>query len=177
MEIRIIDNKKNTHPNILYKYRNWDNELHKKVLTDNILYMASPRDFEDIHDCNIPKKFPKKSELYDFFLKKSKTEYPNRSRSEHRQYARYWRDKSPLGNPIQLSQLIERFNNEFNNKFGVLSLTANYDNNAMWEKYADNHKGICFGFNAKSLFECVGGGGEVQYIDKLPTINLSLIHI
>ena len=51
MEIRIIDNKKNTHPNILYKYRNWDNELHKKVLTDNILYMASPRDFEDIHDC------------------------------------------------------------------------------------------------------------------------------
>lgn len=38
-------------------------------------------------------------------------------------------------------------------------------------KYADNHKGICFGFNAKSLFECVGGGGEVQYIDKLPTIN------
>ena len=91
MEIRIIDNKKNTHPNILYKYRNWDNELHKKVLTDNILYMASPRDFEDIHDCNIPKKFPKKSELYDFFLKKSKTEYPNRSRSEHRQYARQLR--------------------------------------------------------------------------------------
>lgn len=105
------------------------------------------------------------------FPKEIKTEYPNRSRSEHRQYARYWRDKSPLGNPIQLSQLIERFNNEFNNKFGVLSLTANYDNNAMWEKYADNHKGICFGFNAKSLFECVGGGGEVQYIDKLPTIN------
>ena len=30
MEIRIIDNKKNTHPNILYKYRNWDNELHRK---------------------------------------------------------------------------------------------------------------------------------------------------
>ena len=56
MEIRIIDNKKNTHPNILYKYRNWDNELHKKVLTDNILYMASPRDFEDIHDCNFPKE-------------------------------------------------------------------------------------------------------------------------
>ena len=48
MEIRIIDNKKNTHPNILYKYRNWDNELHKKVLTDNILYMASPRDFDMI---------------------------------------------------------------------------------------------------------------------------------
>lgn len=65
MEIRIIDNKKNTHPNILYKYRNWDNELHKKVLTDNILYMASPRDFEDIHDCNIL-KISQKSELYDF---------------------------------------------------------------------------------------------------------------
>ena len=40
MEIRIIDNKKNTHPNILYKYRNWDNELHKKVLTDNIFMIA-----------------------------------------------------------------------------------------------------------------------------------------
>ena len=27
--------------------------------------------------------------------------------------------------------------------------------------------GVCFGFDAKALFDCVGGGGEVQYVDKL----------
>lgn len=37
----------------------------------------------------------------------------------------------------------------------------------MWEKYANNHMGVCFGFDAKALFDCVGGGGEVQYVDKL----------
>lgn len=161
------------YPTTLYKYRDWSNNLHKKVLTEGVLYLASPSDFEDIKDCNVPEKFPTKSELYDFFLEKSKKEYPNRNRNEYRQFARFWKEKSPLGNPKKRAKLIGDFNNEFNNKFGVLSLTANCNNDAMWDKYANNHMGVCLGFDAKALFDCVGGGGEVQYVDKLPTIDFA----
>lgn len=41
----------------------------------------------------------------------------------------------------------------------------------MWDKYANNHKGICFGFDADKLFSVVGGGGEVIYADTLPEID------
>ena len=169
--IKLNDYKTVEYPTTLYKYRDWSNSLHKKILTEGVLYLASPSSFEDVKDCNVPEKFPKKSELYDFFLEKSKKEYPNRNRNEHRQFARYWTEKSPLGNPRKLTKLIEELNNEFNDRFGVLSLTANCNNDTMWEKYANNYMGVCFGFDAKALFDCVGGGGEVQYVDKLPTID------
>lgn len=67
-----INSSKIHYPKILYKYRDWDNELHKKVLLENKLYLASPKDFEDIFDCNLPEKFPRKDELYNFFIDKAK---------------------------------------------------------------------------------------------------------
>ena len=65
--IEYIDGIQFKHPSILYKYRNWSNPLHQKILKENKIFLASPRDFEDIYDCNIPEKFPSKDELYDFF--------------------------------------------------------------------------------------------------------------
>lgn len=169
--IEYIDGVKFEHPAILYKYRCWNNCLHKKVLTENKLYMASPKDFEDIYDCNIPEQFPAKDELYDFFLNKAKKENPRWTRQEKRKFARKLVKKSPLANPNTLSKLIDDFNQEFNNRFGVLSMTADCDNDEMWRKYANDYQGVCIGFDTKLLFECVGGGGEVQYVEKLPIID------
>jgi hypothetical protein len=59
-------------PPIIYKYRDWNNRNHKKLLLENKIFLSSPRDFEDKMDCNIPEEFPKKEELYNFFLEKSK---------------------------------------------------------------------------------------------------------
>lgn len=79
---------------------------------------------------------------------------------------------SPLANPGELNKLIEKFNSDFNNRFGVLSLTANPNNEDMWEKYGNSHKGFCVGFDTGKLFEAESmGGGEVQYSDELPTID------
>lgn len=173
MEFRTeyIDGIRFQHPAILYKYRDWNNSFHKKVLLNNSLYLASPKTFEDIFDCNVPEKFPTKGELYDFFLAKSKKDNPYGKRQEDRRFARYWSVYSPLANPSQLKKMIENFNQEFNDRFGVLSLTANCHNDDMWKKYSNEHKGVCIGFDTKLLFECIGGGGEVQYVDSLPTID------
>jgi len=122
-------------------------------------------------DCNIPERFPAKDELYDIFLSKSKKENPFSSRQVHRAYARYWNKHSPLANPTQLKKHIEYFNKDFNDRFGVCSLTAISNNSDMWKKYANDSKGICIGFDAAKLFDVIGGGGEIIYVDKLPTID------
>ena len=48
-----IDKIKFKYPTVLYKYRCWDNDLHKKILTEKKLYLASPKEFEDKHDCYV----------------------------------------------------------------------------------------------------------------------------
>lgn len=171
IKVELTDGLKFEYPPILYKYRDWENSNHKSVLTNNALYMASPRSFEDIKDCNIPEKFPQKQELYRFFLEKSKKDNPGWSRKTHRQFATYWSKQSPLANPQRLKYLIKHFNDDFNNRFGVLSMTANRDNDEMWHKYANDHKGFCVGYDTKILFKHVGGGGPVQYADELPVID------
>lgn len=160
------------YPKVLYKYRTWNNDYHKKVLNENALYMASPRDFDDIKDCRVPEKFPPQEELRNYFTTKDKLENPNRSRRDRRELVRKLVKESPLSSPSRLALKLKQLNEEFNDCFGVLSMTANPSNDEMWEKYADNHQGICVGVDSKTLFECVnGGGGEVQYTDKLPTID------
>lgn len=169
--VEYIDNIKFEHPAILYKYRCWNNDLHKKILLENKLYLASPKDFEDIYDCNIPEKFPSGNELYTFFLDKAKKDNPEWTRQERRKFAREWSKKSPLAKPKELTVLVDKFNKEFNNRFGVLSMTSDRNNDEMWCKYANDHQGFCVGFDTNLLFDCVGGGGEVQYVEKLPVID------
>ena len=171
VKAKLTDEINFEYPPILYKYRDWENPYHKGVLTNNALYMASPRSFEDIKDCNVPEKFPTKQKLYKFFLEKSRMDHPTWSRKAHRQFAIYWSIHSPLANPQRMKSILEHFNEDFNNRFGVLSMTANSKNGEMWEKYANNHKGFCVGYATDILFKHVGGGGPVQYTEELPTID------
>ena len=170
--INYVSGEKFTCPPVLYKYRCWDNQLHKKILIENRIYLAAPKDFEDIHDCNVPEKFPLKDELYSLFLNKAKNDYPQWTRQKQRKFAREWEKKSPLAQPKVLCNLIEKFDREFNNRFGVLSMTTDPDNDEMWCKYGDNHRGVCIGFDTHLLLNCVRGGcGEIQYVKKLPEID------
>ena len=173
-EIEYIDGCMLRYPKVLYKYRDWNNPFHRNVLTDSALYFASPKDFEDIKDCNVPEKFPQKNELYEYFINKAKNEYPLWSRQQRRIYARKWAVKSPLADPVRLKEHIKLLNTEFNERFGVLSMTSNPNNDEMWIKYANDHSGVCYGFNSKILFSCFcGGGGEVQYVKELPVIDFA----
>ena len=72
-----------------------------------------------------------------------------------------------------MKSILKSINEDFNNRFGVLSMTANSANDEMWKKYANDHKGFCVGYNTNTLFKYVGGGGPVQYADELPTIDFA----
>lgn len=168
--IREVDEP--TLPAKIYKYRKW-NEFGKKILTDNQIYLASPRDFEDGLDCNVPERFPSPDELYGIFLDKSKELNPNFSRQQHRAFARDNAKSSPLANAQSRERTVEEWNVIFNDTFGVFSSTENNSDERMWIEYGDSHKGFCVGFDTEKLATVVGGAGKCVYVERseLPEID------
>jgi len=61
------------------------------------------------------------------------------------------------------------YSEQYDMRFGVLSLTADPCLESMWEKYADFGKGFCVGYNSRIMFENFGGGW-VSYVEQLPIL-------
>lgn len=56
---------------------------------------------------------------------------------------------------------------------GIYSVTSDPLNETMWQKYGDEGKGICYGFNTYNFILDTGlkSGGKVNYTQKLPEIS------
>jgi uncharacterized short protein YbdD (DUF466 family) len=159
-------------PDTLYKYRNWDDEYQKTILTERTVYMAAPTSFEDKKDCKLLKRYDLMTEqdMYEKYLKTSKEDHPNWTRQQHRAFARESTKHSPMKDKEFIKKQQEKNFIEYDKRFGVLSLTANSSNLEMWNKYSNKGQGFCVGFDPKILFNHLGGGGAVQYYDELPDI-------
>ena len=172
MKIQQTEFDKMALPELIFKYRNWSSEFHETILTERKVFMASPSSFEDELDCKIPIRYDllTKQEIFEKYLHHSKIENPQRNRAEHRRYSKEWTKKSPLKNPKNIKNFQEKYFEDFFERFGVLSLTAEPENDDMWIKYSDDFKGFCVGFNTEIMFESLGGGGNVIYYNELPLI-------
>jgi len=159
-------------PEIVYKYRFWSNDNHKTILTEKIVYMSAPFDFVDPRDCKLQKRYDllTNEQIYNYYYNYSLKKHPNWDRPQHRKYARERDKKCPMRNQKYIKNKQAKHLEQFNERFGVLSLTSNLQNIPMWEKYGDNHKGFCVGFIPKIMFKYLGGGCKVQYYDTLPII-------
>lgn len=159
-------------PEVIYKYRVWNDKYQKTIISERTIFMASPMSFEDKKDCKLLKRFDLMTEqyIYDKYLEDSRTDNPERSRQQHRAFAREWTKKSPMRRKENIRQLQEDHFQEWAARFGVLSLTANCSNLEMWSKYGNHGKGFCVGFKSNKLFPFLGGGGKVQYYKNLPDI-------
>lgn len=168
---RYVDDSACCEPKILYKYRDWNNHWHKEIILSNKIYFASPASFEDELDCNVPELFPNQEELPSFFWRISFRYIKEASYSERCDWVRKWCAESPLANQNRIKQICKELKEEHDAIFGVLSLTANPNNEQMWEKYGANNKGVCIGFDKEKLFAVAGGGGPVIYTETLPIIK------
>lgn len=162
-------NKTIPHPQTLYKYRDWANPLHRKILEDCSVYMSPPKDFEDKMDCNPAFIYPSGIDLFRYLLR-----YKNRLPFMERvRFALKWYKMSPINYPSELKEIKRIFDNDFNDHFGVLSLSSDYKNEYLWNMYADNHEGFCIGFDWNRITRFIQGGGKVIYVNKLPVIDLA----
>lgn len=159
-------------PETIYKYRSWDNKFHKRFILKREVFLASPRTFEDQYDCNNPTRFDllTNKQIFDYYLWSSKNDNPEFIRAQHRQFAKEWAKNSLVKNKEYTRRYMEHAMQDYFDREGVLSLTENWNNDLMWEKYADSGRGICIGYNTRVMFDYLGGGGEVHYVDQLPII-------
>ena len=134
--------------------------------------MASPSSFDDPNDCKNPLRYDllSEKEQYGMYYEARKKASPKSKPNEIHNWAIHQVKNSPLRTEEGAKKAQEESEKEFDERFGVLCLTANPTNHKMWESYGDNYKGFCVGFHSELLFPHLGGGGAVDYVNELPII-------
>lgn len=160
------------YPEVVYKYRCWANPFHQSILKNRQVFMAAPSTFEDELDCKFPIRWDllTDADIYNHFLDDSRKSHNERTRQQHRKFARDWTKKTDVRNPQRVKEHQEQTFKDYDARVGILSLTSNPTINKMWNNYACNHNGFSVGFNSRIMFEFLGGGGEVIYVDDIPLI-------
>ena len=71
-------------PDILYKYRTWDNPNNRRSIINREVYLASPKDFQDKFDCKIPIRYDlmNEKEAYLFYERLQKNSKNNLNRKK-----------------------------------------------------------------------------------------------
>lgn len=144
------------NPAVLYKYREWKNPLHSKILLDNSIYIPSPNEFEDKYDCNLEYKIPTREEII------MKIESKGYSYEDAFSYS--------VNSPLRSNEFISRIKKDWHQELGILSLTENSCNPEMWSKYADSNRGFCIAFDTSKLVSLFAMGKKVEYGD-LPIVD------
>ncbi|WP_435263276.1 DUF2971 domain-containing protein [Tenacibaculum sp. nBUS_03] len=163
--------------NIIYKYRDWEDVYHKKVLKENSLFLASPKSFNDPFDCKIPDNIlsidtdEKKEKYITNFIKSVKSlgedktnDFTNKLRDT------LTNDLSGFHKRLELAKY--KSNDE---KYGVISFSEKWDNVLMWSHYARNHKGFSVGYYKDKIIssKIFSITGKVNYDQnhKFPNID------
>lgn len=162
-------------PDTIYKYRTWDDVNHKTIISQKQVYMSPPLGFEDPYDCknHIRYDILKHEEIFAKYYMESQRLSPQLPHGEHMKFAQYWFKRSPLHDKEYIKAQQELDFTKYNDRLGILSLTANPIKHEMWEKYSADYAGFCVGFNSKIMFKRLGGGCPVNYCDELPIIKPS----
>ncbi len=164
-------------PKVLYKYRDWNNLYHKKILTENQIFFSSRIGFNDPFDASIPFRYDEKEMTPDNIFKKlyetGKEFMPDLSDEELIQKCYEQQNSGIFEKGTYWKNQYDNFVEKVNNTFGILSLTTKNSNLLMWSHYANSHRGFCIGFNTEKLFKLTRGTiGPVIYDNKMPFVPL-----
>lgn len=169
------------YPETIYKYRDWNDKFHKRILTHNEVFMSSPKAFNDPFDSRVVVNYTllDNSQKIDAFLKRLLgsriDELKERGISYEDKYKemfkRFTNDISGVQDMV--NEKSKQFQDE---NFGILSMSSVWDNILMWSHYSNNHKGICVGFKEELMRNSglFGKGGRVLYYTDYPELHPNL---
>lgn len=151
---------------MLYKYVKI-NEHTTQLLTKGEIYFSHPSEFNDPFDCDIPltTKCTEKN-LLKFMRNKNITrKFLLDLRKQYRDYLDMnGNDLSKLWKVIQESKPeTDLVLDSLKNLNRVFCLSASFKKILMWSHYAENHKGICIGFN----FPNIDKDGNPYFFDEI----------
>ncbi len=187
-----------THPSIFYKYTTASTAI--KVLETGCRRWSSPKLFNDLSEFQrMPRFEPTASDVYPKYLasliavafgdKKLDEQKLHQDCKPWLRYFRQQRDsgksKAELIAQTTLSMpdadngfeatLRNLFNTPFIETSRVLCLSTEFDNEAMWAHYADDHKGCVLGFrHIKHLDTLLLAAKPVEYTEHPPVVGSGL---
>lgn len=140
-------------PEILYKYRDWTNKNHRKIILNQEIYFSKPSEFNDPFDGNIPVRWDLMT--YEECLEKNleimNIAHKDKDQRLVREYAKKVTDDKTLWHPDRLAKERPEQLEKWNSIIGLFSLSSIPDNILMWSHYSLNHTGFVVGFDTNSL--------------------------
>lgn len=165
---------------IVYKYRaDWKNTFHQKLVTEQIVWFAAPKDLNDPYDIRVPVKFDLSEIDHPIFLEKLQNSFkinnPGIAFTDRdlnvlceKKFEEIKKDPKTYFE-TNYRQIRE---GEIYDRVGVFSCTSDGLNETMWAHYGNNNSGFAVGFNtvelSKNLFCSMGA---VRYSDEIPQYN------
>lgn len=186
MDLQFV-NKENVPdmPKILYKYRTWDKEKHKRLLTHNEIYYSSPDELDELTECIYERDYDSVTDamIWDFCMKRAMNEVDsgelsipfvlNRANylfSINDFYDLDHREKSEV-----------EFRTSLNKELSIFCSSEIPTNERLWNSFAKDKSGYCVGIDFTEIYsnhEVFGTCGRVEYYaednpPKFPPISVS----
>ncbi len=160
-------------PKILYKYRTWSKEEHKRLLTEGEIYYASPNDFNEVTECNLERDYDSVTDemIWNYCRKRALYEAEKGkiliSNIEVRTRDLY---ESNTFHDLENRKENEReFRESLNNSLSVFSASESSTNERLWSTFASERRGYCVGINFSAIYkneDIFGSCGRVNYYDE-----------
>lgn len=162
-----------TPPNILYKYRDWNLKFHRTILEKQVVFFASPAEFNDPFDCKIPIRYdinPEK-QLEDIYFNIIKAVHKNESDEKIRTFAKKQVHDGEV-DPKTFKKNDQVYFDDLDKRMGVFSVSEHNNDILMWGHYANSHKGFCLGLDVAELMKSddIDFIGKVNYSSSFPII-------
>jgi hypothetical protein len=164
-------------PDVLYKFRDWDNDNSHNLLFRRQLFFSSYARFNDPFDGGIPFQYRPEEltpeNIFKKYYESSKQMYPDKTDTEIHEICY---EQQKIGNFEN-----DKFQEEFQRKitddlaktFGIVCLCKSPENFLLWSYYAQSHKGFAIGFKKIELFEDTQAAfAHMQYQEELPMLGL-----
>lgn len=177
LTVGVADENLTGMPEILYKYRDYTNSYHKKLLFDTELYFTSADKFNDPYDTSLPFEYKQEQLTEDnIFLKHIQMlerEYPNKSSGEIHAISYEHQRAGTIKDRVLQERYSENVNKDIHKNFGIVSLSSDPTNLLMWSHYGNCHTGFCIGLDTKFIFKNFSPSvHQVMYSDEIPKIDL-----
>ncbi len=166
-------------PEILYKYRDFNNEFHKRLLFNQELFFSSANQFNDPFDASLPFKYDEKELTEENIFKKYysvlRKKHPDWTEEQVHTLAYEEQRKGTIKDDRQQERFDENVIKQIHETLGIVSLSSIPENILMWSHYANCHTGFCIGLDPKYIFKNFGPHLSLQqmiYQADIPKIGL-----
>ncbi len=145
---------------LLYKYRNADDEYTEKIFTEHAMWFAHPKSFNDPFDCWANIQSVDNNGLYSML-------------AQRRRYGVFTGNLVKQGMNKFTKEGLKHIVDSVFNQIGICCFSKTNNNILMWSHYAHYHQGFCLEFDVLQDYDFFGFTIPTDYVDVMPEYKVT----